>query len=370
MKPQLLITTDCFLPRWDGIARFLSELFPFLIKHFKVTVIAPRFPGKAPQFLGVKVIRMPLIPIKFGDIQFARVNSKIIKEEVEKADLIFNQTIGPIGMKAIKTAYRQKKPLISYVHNIEWELCAKAIKFPKRLIWQLIKRTARKHYNKCDCLIVPSKDVQSILTANKILTRKIVISLGVDTNKFKPAKSKEKAKKKIGINPKNTIIGFAGRIGREKDMPTLIKAFEGLQHKNLKLLIVGTGINLPNTKNMLKAGATNQVTKYLQAIDIFAHASLTETNSLSTMEAMACELPVVVTPVGSIKHYVKNNKNGLLFPRHNAEAMQKQLKKLVDSPKLRIELGKKARQTIIKEHNWKKSAEKITELLKNLTLKN
>lgn len=363
MKLKLLITTDCFLPRWDGIARFLSELFPFLVKHFDVTVIAPRFPGKLPIFPRVKVIRLPLIPIQFGDIHFARASSRVIKEEVEKADLVFNQTIGPIGMKAIRITHKHKKPLVSYVHNIEWELCARAIKFPKGLVWHWIKRLARNHYNKCDMLIVPSRDVQDILTGNKIRTRKVVIPLGVDTNKFRPAKSKISAKKRIGLNPKNIIIGFAGRIGREKDMPTLIKAFEGLYQKNLKLMIVGTGVSLPDADNLIKTGAKNQVTKYLQAMDIFAHASLTETNSLSTMEAMACELPVVVTPVGSIKEYVKNGKNGLVFPRHDADAMQRQLKKLVESAVLRNKLGKQARKTIIKEHSWEKSAQKIIELL-------
>jgi len=363
MKLKLLITTDCFLPRWDGIARFLSELFPYLVKHFDVTVIAPKFPGRLQAFPGVKVIRLPLIPIQFGDIHFARTNNRLIKKEIEKADLVFNQTIGPIGMKAIKIASKQKKPLVSYVHNIEWELCARAITFPKKLVWHWIKKLARKHYNKCDMLIVPSRDVQDMLTGNKIHTRKIVIPLGVDTNKFKPAKSKINAKKKIRLNPKSTIIGFAGRIGREKDMHTLIKAFESLEQKNLKLLIVGKGVFLPDVDNMIKTGAKNNVVDYLQAMDIFAHASLTETNSLSTMEAMACELPVVVTPVGSIKDYVKNGKNGLIFPRHDAKAMQKQLKKLVDNALLRKKLGKQARKTIIQEHNWKNSAHKIIKLL-------
>jgi len=364
MKPKLLITTDCFLPRWDGIARFLSELLPTLAKQYNVTVIAPKFPGKLKKFKKVKIIRLPLIPIKFGDIYFARVNKKLIRKEVSKADLIFNQTMGPIGMTAIKTAHKQKKPLLSYVHNIEWELSSKAVSCFQGLVYYLVKRMARKHYNKCRLLIVPSNEVGAILYANKIKTNKTTIPLGTDPSIFKPAKSKNKAKQKIKLNPKDTIIGFSGRIGREKDMPTLLHAFENLKQKNLKLLIVGTGIGIETGKNTIQTGATNNVVKYLQAMDIFAHASLTETNSLSTMEAMSCELPVVVTPTGSIADYVEHGKNGLLFPKHNAKTMQKQLEKLIKSKKLRQKLGKQARKTIIKEHNWKTTEKNIIKTLK------
>ncbi|MBW3005065.1 glycosyltransferase family 4 protein [Candidatus Woesearchaeota archaeon] len=363
MKPKLLITTDCFLPRWDGIARFLSELLPALTKQFKVTVIAPKFPGKLMRFKGVKIIRLPLTPIKFGDIQFS-LNLKKILPCVKEADLIFNQTIGPIGLKAITEAHKQGKPVISYVHSIEWELASNAVKRLKKLVEKIVLERAQIAYKKCDLLIVPSKEVAKTLTAKKITIKKSIIPIGIDANKFKPPKSKTEAKKRAKLSPKDIIIGFSGRIGREKDLPTLLKAFHKLKQKNIKLLIVGTGLKIKTGKNTIQAGATNKVIKYLQAMDIFAHASLTETNSLSTMEAMACELPVVVTPVGSIGSYVKNGKNGLLFPRHDAKIMQKQLQKLVNNPKLRTKLGKEARKTIIKEHNWKTTEKNILKTLK------
>ncbi|MBW3002024.1 glycosyltransferase family 4 protein [Candidatus Woesearchaeota archaeon] len=365
---KLLITTDCFLPRWDGIARFLSELLPSLTKQYTVTVIAPKFPGKLKRFKGTKIIRLPLIPIKFGDIYFAHINKKLIKKEAAKADIIFNQTIGPIGMTAIKAAHKQKKPLLSYVHNIEWDLSSKAVSHFQKTVRHIVHRIAIKHYNKCSLLIVPSDKVGGILSANKIKTNKITIPIGVDANKFKPAKSKKQAKQKIKLNPKDIIIGFSGRIGREKDMPTLIQAFNKLKQENLQLLIVGTGIKIQTGKNTIQTGATNNVIKYLQAMDIFAHASLTETNSLSTMEAMSCELPVVVTPTGSIADYVKTGKNGLLFPMHSTKAMQKQLQKLVDSKKLREKLGKEARKTIIKEHSWKTTEKNVLKTLKEFKL--
>ena len=170
MKPKLLITTDCFLPRWDGIARFLSELLPHLKKHYKVTVIAPKFKGKFKEIPGVKIVRLPLMPVRFGDIYFSWFNYKTIKEHVEKSDIVFNQTIGPIGISAIRAASKQEKPLMSYVHSIEWDLCANAIKWPKGLTYHSVRLLARWLYNKCNMVIVPSKEVEDLLTCNKVLT--------------------------------------------------------------------------------------------------------------------------------------------------------------------------------------------------------
>lgn len=366
MKPNLLITTDCFLPRWDGIARFLTELSPKLTKHFKVTVIAPKFEGKQKNWPGVKVIRLPLMKIRFGDIYFSRFNFKDMQEHIKKTDIIFNQTIGPIGISAIRTAYQQNKPLISYVHSIEWELCARAIKFPKRLAWHAVRLLARKLYNKCDIVLVPSKEVEDLLSADKVLTRKIVIPLGVNTEEFKPPKSKANAKKKININPKNTVIGFSGRIGREKDIPTLIQAFKQLQktNNNIKLLIVGAGLEPEKGKDIIYTGSTNDVVKYLQAMDIFVLPSLTETSSLATMEAMSCGLAVVATPVGSIREYIKDRINGMIFPRKDSESLFEILQKLIIDKALRSELGKKARKTIIRKYHWKTTAESIIKILK------
>ena len=50
---RLLITTDSFLPRWDGIARMLSEIIPKLSQKYEITVVAPKFIGKSVKFKGV-----------------------------------------------------------------------------------------------------------------------------------------------------------------------------------------------------------------------------------------------------------------------------------------------------------------------------
>ncbi|MBW2969745.1 glycosyltransferase family 4 protein [Candidatus Woesearchaeota archaeon] len=363
---KIVITTDCFLPRWDGIARFLSLLLPELTKYAQVTVFAPKFPGKTPVMKGVRIIRFPLINIRFGDIHFSKPEKTTMEKHIKEADIVFNQTIGPVGQAGINIANKLKKPTISYIHSIEWELAKRAIKRPKFMAEWLIKVMARRLYNKCTLLLVPSNEVADLLSGNKITTKKEIVRLGVPVKIFAPPKSKTAAKEKIGLAGRR-IIGFCGRIAREKDLPTLHQAFQTVhnKYKHTTLLIVGEGLEeeIPASRNIIRAGRRDNPVPYLQAMDIFVLPSLTETSSLATMEAMAVGLPVIVTPVGNIREYVVHKKNGLIFARQDVKELTEHLIYLLKHPKIRKQLGKEARNTIIKDYSWKKTAEKIKKTL-------
>jgi len=370
MKKQLLITTDCFLPRWDGIARFLKELVPLLSTEFDVTVACPRFPGTPPDIPGIRIHRFPLLNIRFGDIHFAWVSSANLLPLVERADIVFNQTLGPIGMAGIAAAKKLDVPLVSFVHSIDWELASRAVKYGKFLVELTVKILARWKYNQCDLLLTPSTGVSDILSLNGIKTRKAVVPLGVDVKRFTPPASKAMAKKAIGIDPDKLVVGFCGRIGREKDLPTLIKAFRRVQHKHaVQLLIVGAGIEERSFRNprITLTGAVDNVVPCLQAMDIFVLPSLTETSSLATMEAMSCGLPVIATPVGSVKDYIEDGVNGFLFPRQDVDVLVEKLNALLKSPKAREAVGAAARQTITRRHTWEQVAKQVSFVLHELT---
>ena len=318
-KRKLLIATDSFLPRWDGISRFLDLILPELAKKFEVTVLAPEFEGKAPQYKNVNIIRFPLSKFNLGGLDLAKPNRKIIKKEAKKTDILFAQIAAPIGIQAMNYAKKFKKPIVNYNHTIEWELAKRLARNFKSLIGLIVKIIARRSYNKSSLLLVPSILVEEALIKNEIKPKKQILPLGVDTDKFLPAASKSNAKKKIGISPNYKVIGFTGRVGTlEKDLPTLIQAFQKIKKKfpKIKLLLVGEVLteDFPKHKDIIYAGVQEEVAQYLQAMDIFVMPSLIETNSLATMEAMSTGCAVVATPVGSIPEYVIHKTNGLIFP--------------------------------------------------------
>jgi glycosyltransferase involved in cell wall biosynthesis len=116
-------------------------------------------------------------------------------------------------------------------------------------------------------------------------------------------------------------------------------------------------------KNMILAGSKDNVVPYLQAMDIYVLPSLTETTSISTLEAMSCGLPVVVTPVGFIRRYIKEGKNGVFFPKRNSGILARKLNGLIKSESLRQKLGSNARKTVIQKFNWDRTVKGIESAL-------
>ncbi|MBI4148809.1 glycosyltransferase [Candidatus Woesearchaeota archaeon] len=369
MKPKLLITTDCFPPRWDGVARFLVNSIEELKKRFDITVIAPDFIGHRHKISGIKVIRLPLLPWQFGDIRFAVPKYWTIKKYIRDADVIFNQTIGPIGFCAILAARSCGRKIFSYVHSIEWQLASKSVEYCKSLVLRGVKLLARWLYNKCTTLLVPSRGVEDLLAGNGITTTKIVVPLGVNVKRFFPSANRGRAKSVLGIPPTTAVIGFCGRLGREKDVPTLCNAYQEVKKKfrRVRLLIVGEGLEVEECKQkgVTVTGFVDNVLPYYHAMDVFVLPSLTETSSLVTMEAMACGLPVVVTPVGSIREYVKDAENGFIFPRKDSKALAERLTILLKDKKLRHAIGLAARKTIVQGRNWKKTIKEIVHQLRH-----
>jgi len=161
-----------------------------------------------------------------------------------------------------------------------------------------------------------------------------------------------------------------GRFGREKNLKTLYQAFRKLtgEYENIHLLLVGGDkelleAELDSTEHVTVVKPTEFPERYYQAMDIYVLPSLTETTSLTTLEAMSTGLPVVCTSVGSISSYVEHKVNGFIFPPETVERLVLVLKNLINSSALRKKVGAKARKTVIKSHSWKQTAKKIGEII-------
>lgn len=370
---KLLIASDCGLPRWDGVARFLYEVVPRIRYNFETIVIVPNFEGKEYSFKDAVTIKVPTFKFSIADYNPAKPPFKALGSIIQGDIIIFTQTVGPIGALSIIKGKKLGKKVAAYVHSLEWELVTKGVKLPKKItpkIYKQLKKFVYKMYSKCDLLIVPTEEVMQKLKKEKIKTRKVLIPVGVDTQKFKPPKNKARAKKYLNLDD-SFIIGYLGRIAREKDIPTLLKAFEIVKKEiPCKLLIVGAGVKDYNKdfkadKDIIVTGSVDNAEDYLRAMDVFVLPSLTETSSLSTMEAMATGLPCITTPVGIMKKKIVNWKNGVKFAKQNYKSLAKKIIRLYKNKKLRLKIGRNARR-LMKKYSWEITARRIIEELDKL----
>jgi glycosyltransferase involved in cell wall biosynthesis len=368
VKRRLLITTDNFLPRWDGISRFLSEIIPRLKETYEITVIAPDYGHVSIE--GVEIIKIPISKRSYGDYTPAKITYRKILRLIRRCDLVFNQALGPIGMCAILAARRARRPLASYIHSIEWELLPRALASlgPVRgLVLPFSKSVVSFFYNKCTVLIVPSENIAELFSWQRIRTPKRIAHLGVDTAKFAP-EDRKKVRESLNLPADTFIVGYHGRIGYEKNLLTLLRAYRRLPIKNKRLIIVGDGIaslksRFTRFNDIVVTGSTNHVTPWLHAMDVYVQPSFTETTSLTVLEAMACGLPVITSKVGFIKYYIHDGHNGLFFDNASPYDLSLKIMKLYNDRTLRSTLAINARRTVVQDFNWEKTATDIKEIL-------
>lgn len=114
-------------------------------------------------------------------------------------------------------------------------------------------------------------------------------------------------RKKIGIDDNVTLYGNIGRLSYQKNHEFLIRTFKNLvsKHKNVRLIIVGTGELEENIKKQIKdlklenyinlMGRQYDIPGILQAVDVFVMPSRYEGLPIAAIEAQAAGLPCILS---------------------------------------------------------------------------
>lgn len=153
---------------------------------------------------------------------------------------------------------------------------------------------------------------------------------------------------------KSIVIGFIGRLERDKGINELLKAASSLVNKyDVKLLLVGPieksesidsvlynwAIENPN---VVFTGPVADVEKYYSAMDIFTLPSYREGFGSVLIEAEAMGVPVVATDIPGPIDAMLNNKTGLLVKKGDARSLEKGLQKMIENNELRKKFSSNA----------------------------
>ena len=118
---------------------------------------------------------------------------------------------------------------------------------------------------------------------------------------------------------------------------------------DIRLALVGDGpyreelekqsdrLGITEKVNFVGRVPLDDVPNYLKAGDLFVYASLTETQGLVTMEAMAAGLTVVAVDATGTRDVVQNGEDGLLTD-NDSQALADGILRVLDNPQLRMRL--------------------------------
>jgi glycosyltransferase involved in cell wall biosynthesis len=195
-----------------------------------------------------------------------------------------------------------------------------------------------------------------------------VIYNGIDITKFDGVPTADLYQRKGD----EVIIGNAGRLSQEKGQKFLIEMASILEkHKILfRILIAGEGALEPALKNMARQagveekvsflGFINNMKAFMENIDIFVLPSLWEGFGFVTIEAMACEKPVVAFNIGSNPEIIADRETGFLIDPFDINDFTQKVEFLMVDPYLRRSFGQAGRSRV-KEVFDLRGSEKETE---------
>lgn len=193
---------------------------------------------------------------------------------------------------------------------------------------------------------------------------------GVDSQTFRRLDSLQ-ARKSLGLHDNDFIVLYAGRLGREKRLDALLRAFLHLkgEMKNARMLIAGEGrersrleVLIPSRYskdiNLLGPVPQSKMPRLLSASDVLCLLSSHEGFPSIVLESLACGLPIISTRVGDVPEVVHEGESGSILdtlePREVA-------RKIAEVGSLREEMAPDCRR-IAEGYTWKRVAESTADV--------
>lgn len=272
----------------------------------------------------------------------------------------------PLGL--LLRSRRARMLLVSTVHG--WGVPGRRVRL-YRWIHQLCLR-------RFDRVICVSEDLKRQCIRAGIPARICrVIENGVDTDLYARHESPSAAKVRLGLPSDVLLVGAVGRLSPEKDYPTLLRAARRFAEAGLpvRVMIVGEGPEYERLAGLIRrdyleqtvtlAGYQPDPLPYYQAFDAFVITSLDEGLPNVLLEAMACEVPVVSTPVGGIARLIVDGSTGFVIAPGDDNALAAAMKQLLDAD-LRRKLARAGRDVVCDRYSFARRMERVLAVYREL----
>jgi len=183
-------------------------------------------------------------------------------------------------------------------------------------------------------------------------------SNGVDVERFSPGPNDLRAR--LGIPDGAPVIGFVGRLTRDKGVPILLEAFENMLKivPRARLLLVGwfdesedalshaQRALIRSHPHILRTGFVKNTAPWYRAMDVLVLPTRREGFPNVVLEAAASGVPVITTLVTGARDAVLPGRTGILVPPQDPLAVTEAIARLLFDPALRASMGTAARQWV------------------------
>lgn len=369
---KIVYFTDSFLPAISGVVTSLTTVSREMGERgHEVLIFAPKPKSGTKvnwKVKNVKICYVPSLPLFFyPEYRSANIIDPVILQKLFefKPDVIHFHTPLMVGVASIINAKLLNVPLVGTFHGYfmtkEYQKII-GMQFGinhgfdvfEKLGWMY----AKLFFDQCDLITAPSRITIEDLRQNKFKKEAIYLPNPIDQDNRKSVSRETLFELKKKLKLKSKVILFVGRISVEKSLDVLIRSFSEIKKEidDVSLLFVGYGpeayekqINqlaekLGISKDLVMTGKIehNKLLSegYFQLADVFATPSTSETQGMSTVEAMMFGIPVVGVKKKASDEMVRGA--GLLAEEGDEKAFTKNILKILKDDDYAKELSQKS----------------------------
>jgi 1,2-diacylglycerol 3-alpha-glucosyltransferase len=314
-------------PLLNGLAISIQQYATHLRRlGHRVIIFAPRYPGyreTEPDVYRFPSLRVPThhryaipIPVAAGALHHVipRLGLQIIHAHHPFL----------IGPYAYRFARRLRVPFVFTYHTL-YEHYAHYLPLVSALAGRIGEARSYAFANRADLVIAPTSGVLGRLLAHGVTVPIEVIPTGVELPSL-PGESRASIRRRLGVPGDGPVLLYVGRLAREKNLVLLLRAVRAAVPvaPEVILLLVGEGdeerplrrlaaaLDIADRVRFVGPVPHQAVSDWYRAADLFVFPSVSETQGLVVLEAMAHGLPVLAIRSVGTSDFIEDGISGAL----------------------------------------------------------
>ena len=353
---KILLATDCYLFQTGGVTNVVLSLENGLRKkgcEVKVLALSNSSRSyKEGDSYFIRSIRFPDYPEH--RISFAMHDPLLDELAQWDPDIIHIHTEASAGWMAKAIAEKKGKPIVMTTHT-DFEYFIFGRFRHTKPVQMLGRALGSLTYRQAEAVIVPAEKARSFAHLQPFADRVVVIPNGIQLERYqRPFSPDEKNAlcNRYGLSGNGHTLVMVTRLSREKNIMEVLRYFPALLRElpDAQLVIVGEGPYRKRLESFCAKNRLNECVRFTGRIppvyryyglgDIFVSASTFELHSMSSLEAMACGLPLVCREDPSLIGVLDDGENGLIY--RNEQEFVSAVARILGSDTLRSRMREKA----------------------------
>lgn len=382
---RIMIVTDQYPPMVGGVPTVTYGLaHDFADRGHQVWVVAPsqgsrdvrRLEQKVrvyrfssfdwPTYEGLRIPFLPFVPIrnllKKSDPHIIHIHSPVV-----------------LGNIAQMLAGGLRKPVIATNHYLPINMSRSLSSDPilSKPFSNITYSYLVQFCNRCEYITAPTATALNLLYDHGLRAPADVISNGIDLKKYSPGERNDQIREKFNLPLDRPLALHVNRLSDEKRVDVLLDAAAKMSCNGF-IALVGSGpaeAALREQAERLHLGDRVSFLGYVRDADllalrrsseVFVIPSEADLQSLATMEAMACGLPVIAANSYALPELAHHGENGYVFQPGNSDELASYLDKLLGDAPLRAQMSQKGLE-IIAKHDRMQVLDKWESLYRRLS---